>query len=392
MPGPSVIHGTCDTRFARVREVFAEQFTDPAEVGAAVCVTLGGRPVVDLWTGHADAARTRPWTPDTIVNLFSTTKGMASLCAHRLADQGRLDLDAPVARYWPEFAQADKGGIPVRWLLDHSAGLPAIDAPLPPAAIYDWDAMTAALAAQSPWWEPGTAHGYHAMTFGWLVGEVVRRITGRSLGAWFRDEIAGPLAADFWIGTPPGLDARTADLIPAPMPRPGEDGGMLAAILAQAKPFALKAFLNPLVPPNAFNGRPWRAAEIPAANGHGSARALARVYGAVSRGTLDGVTVLSRDAIDTARTIQREGPDLVIPLPTRYGSGFQVGTDAEPIGPPPAGGRARAFGHSGAGGSLGFCDPEPELGFGYAMNRMEMGLFLIGPRATALMNATYASL
>jgi CubicO group peptidase (beta-lactamase class C family) len=388
----SAIHGTCDTRFARVREVFTEHLAQPEEVGAAVCVTLDGRSVVDLWAGHADAARTRPWTPDTIVNLFSTTKGMASLCAHRLADQGRLDLEAPVARYWPEFAQADKNAIPVRWLLDHSAGLPAIDAPLPPAALYDWDAMTSALTAQAPWWEPGTAHGYHALTFGWLVGELVRRITGRSLGGWFRDEIAGPLGADFWIGTPPELEARTADLIPAPTPPPGEDDSLLAAILANARPFAIKAFLNPLVAPEAFNGRPWRLAEIPAANGHGSARALARIYGAVACGTLDGVTVLSRDAIDTARSVQREGPDLVIPLPTRYGVGFQLGTDAEPIGPPPAAGRARAFGHAGAGGSLGFCDPEPKLGFGYAMNRMETGLFLIGPRATALMNATYESL
>jgi CubicO group peptidase (beta-lactamase class C family) len=392
MSDPTLIHGTCDARFQRVREVFAQQFSDPQEVGAAVCVTLEGRTVVDLWAGHGDAARTRPWTPDTIVNLFSTTKGMTSLCAHRLVDQGRLDLDAPVARYWPEFAQADKGGIPVRWLLDHSAALPAIEAPLPSAAIYDWDAMTSALAAQAPWWEPGTAHGYHALTFGWLVGEIVRRISGRSLGTYFRDEIAGPLGADFRIGTPEDLDARTAELIPAPMPKPGDGDNLLAAILANAKPFALKAFMNPFVLPQAFNARAWRAAEIPAANGHGSARALARIYGAVARGTLDGVTVLSRDAIDDARTIRRDGPDLVIPLPTRYGAGFQVGTDAEPIGPPPVAGRAGAFGHSGAGGSLGFCDPELQLGFGYAMNRMEMGLFLIGPRATALMNAAYASL
>ncbi len=392
MREPSPVHGTCDARFTRVREVFAEHFADPGEVGAAVSVTLEGRTVVDLWAGHADAARTRPWTPETIVNLFSTTKGMVSLCAHRLVDQGRLDLDAPVARYWPEFAQADKGGIPVRWLLDHSAALPAIDALLPSDTIYDWDAMTGALAAQAPWWTPGAEHGYHALTFGWLVGEVVRRMTGQSLGAWFRDEIAGPLGADFWIGTPPKLDVRTADLLPAPMPKPGEGDNLLAAILANAKPFAIKAFMNPLVAPNAFNARPWRAAEIPAANGHGSARSLAGIYGAVACGTLDGVTVLSRSAIDAARTIQRDGPDLVLPLPTRYGVGFQLGTDAEPIGPPPVAGRACAFGHSGAGGSLGFCDPEPKLGFGYAMNRMEMGLFLVGPRATALMNAAYASL
>jgi len=383
------VEGTCDPRFAAVREVFAEQLARPEELGAAVAVTLDGRRVVDLWGGHADLARTRPWTPDTLVNLFSTTKGMTALCAHRLADQGKLDLDAPVARYWPEFAQGGKGSIPVRWLLDHSAGLPAVDAALPPAALFDWEAMTSAYAAQAPWWEPGTQHGYHALSFGWLVGEVVRRASGRSVGRYLREEIAGPLDADLWIGTPPELDARTAELL-AELPKP-EDGGLLAELLAQAqaKPYALKAFLNPLPGAGGVNAREWRAAEIPAGNGHGSARALARIYGALAcGGTLDGVGVLSPEAIDRARTEQRYGPDNVLPtLTTRFGLGFQLGTADEPIGPNP-----RAFGHAGAGGSLGFADPEARLGFGYAMNRMEHGLFLIAPRATALMNAAFASL
>ena len=380
-------HGDCDPRFRRVRDAFAAQLARPEELGAALCVAIDGRTAVDLWGGHADAQRTRPWTGDTLVNLFSTTKGMVAICAHRLADQGKLDLDAPVARYWPEFAQADKGAIPVRWLLDHSAGLPAVEAPLPPDALFDWDAMTRAYAAQAPWWEPGTRHGYHALSFGWLVGEVVRRISGRSVGRYFRDEIAGPLDADLWIGTPPELDTRTAEIV-SELPKP-EDSGLLTELLAQAKPWALKAFLNP--PPGAggINARAWRAAEIPAANGHGSARALARIYGALaSGGTQDGVTLLSPAAIDRARAEQRHGPDNVLPiLTTRYGLGFQLGTAAEPIGPNP-----RAFGHSGAGGSLGFADPEARISFGYAMNRMEMGLFLIGPRATALMNEVYASL
>ena len=367
-----------------MRDVFAEQLAKPEELGAAVAVTQGGRRVVDLWGGHADAARTRPWTPDTIVNLFSTTKGMTALCAHRLADQGKLDLDAPVARYWPEFAQSDKGAIPVRWLLDHSAGLVAVDAPLPPAALFDWEAMTSAYAAQAPWWEPGTQHGYHALSFGWLVGELVRRISGRSVGRYFRDEIAGPLGADLWIGTPPELDARTAEVV-SELPAGGDP--TLAALLAKAKPYVLKAFLNP--PPGAggMNARAWRAAEIPAGNGHGNARALARIYGAVAcDGTQDGVTVLSPAAVDRARTEQRYGPDNVLPLTTRFGLGFQLGTAEEPIGP------GSAFGHAGAGGSLGFADPEARLGFGYAMNRMEHGLFLMGPRATALMNAAFASI
>jgi CubicO group peptidase (beta-lactamase class C family) len=218
------------------------------------------------------------------------------------------------------------------------------------------------------------------------VGELVRRVSGRSVGRYFRDEIAGPLGADLWIGTPPELDPRTAELVPSLLPKLGE-ANFLAEIVARAKPFALKAFLNPLVLPNAFNGRAWRGAEIPAANGHGSARALARVYGALAGSTPNGVSLLSREVVDRARTEQRHGLDHVIPvLVTRFGLGFQLGTEAEPIGP------GRAFGHSGAGGSLGFADPEARLGFGYAMNRMEMGIFLIGPRATALMNATYASL
>ena len=385
------IFGSCDTRFARVRDVFTEQLEAPEEVGASVAVSIDGRSVVDLWGGHADAARTRPWSADTLANLFSTTKGMTALCAHRLADQGKLDLDAPVARYWPEFAQADKGALPVRWLLDHSAGLPAVEKSLPPPAMYEWDTMCAALAEQAPWWEPGTAHGYHALTFGWLVGEVVRRVSGQSVGRYFRDEIAGPLGADFFIGTPAPLDARIAELIPAPLPKLDGSGGddFLRTLIASAKPYAIKAFMNPLMLPGAFNTRAWRGAEIPAANGHGSARGIARVYDALANGgATGGVHVLSRDAIDRARSPQRSGPDLVIPmLPTRHALGFQLGTEAEPIGPNP-----RAFGHSGAGGSFGFADPEARVAYGYAMNRMESGLFLIGPRATALMNAVFASL
>jgi CubicO group peptidase (beta-lactamase class C family) len=380
------IHGTCDARFARVRDLFTEQLANPDELGAAVAVTFEGRPVVDLWAGHADLERTRAWRQDTIVNLFSTTKGMAAICAHRLVDQGKLDLDAPVARYWPEFAQADKGAIPVRWLLDHSAGLAAVIDPLPPTALYEWDVMARALAAQAPLWDPGREHGYHAVTYGYLVGELVRRITGQSVGRYFRDEIAGPLGAELWIGTPPDFDARTADLL-MEGPKPGEQN-MFAEIIAKAKPYALKAFMNP-IPTGGFNSRVWRGAEIPAANGTGNARALARIYGALAcGGTLDGVGVLSPEAIDRARTEQRSGPDNVIPiLDTKFGLGFQIGTAAEPIGPNP-----RAFGHSGMGGSLGFADPEARVGFGYAMNRMESGLFLIGPRATALMNAVFASL
>ena len=210
----AAIDGLCDPRLRGVRETFVENFARYGEVGAAVAVTIDGRPVVDLWAGHADAARTRRWARDTIVNIASATKGLTAICAHRLADRGLLDLDAPVAAYWPEFAQAGKAAIPVHLLLSHRAGLPAIDAPLPTEALYAWDTMTRALAAQAPWWEPGTRHGYHAFTFGWLVGEVVRRITGKSLGRYWREEVAGPLGIDCHIGLAAEDDARVAEFIP----------------------------------------------------------------------------------------------------------------------------------------------------------------------------------
>src|SRR3990170_4881394 len=214
--------GVCDSRSAAVRDAFAETSASRGEIGAAVAAVVDGEAVVDLWVGHADAARGRPWQRDTIVNVFSATKGVATICAHRLAGRGLLDIDAPVAKYWPEFAQAGKEELPVRYLLSHRAGLPAIKELLPNGSLYRWETMTAALAAQEPWWEPGTAYGYHVLTFGWLVGEVVRRITGKSLGAYFRDEIAGPLGLDFHIGLAEEHDARTAEMVMAPMPQPGD--------------------------------------------------------------------------------------------------------------------------------------------------------------------------
>ena len=217
----AAIHGVCDSRLQGVRDAFAENFAQGGEVGATVAVTVDGKLVVDLWAGHADAARTRPWTRDTIVDVASSTKGLTTICAHRLVDAGLLDLEAPVARYWPEFAQAGKATIPVHFLLSHRAGLPAIDEPLPTEALYDWNRMTGALAAQKPWWEPGTRHGYHIFTFGYLVGEVVRRITGKSLGTYFREEVAEPLGLDCHIGLAAEHDDRVAEFIAVPPPQPG---------------------------------------------------------------------------------------------------------------------------------------------------------------------------
>jgi len=383
------IQGHCDSAFAAVKDSFAENFEKHLEVGAAVAVMVDGKMVADLWAGHADEARTRPWQRDTIVNVYSTTKGMTAVCAHRLVEQGKLDLDGPVAKYWPEFAQAGKESLPVRYLLSHRAGLPAVNAPLPLGSLYNWDVMTAALAAQEPWWEPGTKHGYHALTYGWLVGEVVRRITGMSLGAYFRQEVAGPLGLDFHIGLGPEHDSRTADMIPAPLPEPGE-GNPLGDVFSDPESMSYKAFANPpdAMVPGSVNSRAWRQAELPAANGHGNARALARVYGALARGgELNGVRVLNRSTIEQATVEQSYGPDAVLIMPTRFGLGFMLDDPNLRITP-----NASLFGHGGMGGSLAFADPEAKLGFGYTMNKMVFSLDLVDPRWPKMIEAVYASL
>jgi len=382
------ISGQCDNRFSSVQEVFRENFDLGDEMGATVAVYLDGKPVVDLWGGNADAAGTIPWGRDTIVNVYSTTKGMTAICAHRLIDQGKLDVDAPVASYWPEFAQAGKAEMPVRYLLSHRAGLPAIKAPLPAEAMFNWETMTSALAAQKPWWEPGTRHGYHAITYGFLVGEVVRRITGKTLGAYFHQEVAGPLGADFHIGLDAKHDARTADFIAAPPLPPGETDPMQELIAREPEGVTAKAMTNPGF---AFgvtdNSREWRGAEIPAANGHTNALAVARIYSTLSLGgELDGVRILSPPAIQAALVEQSNGQDAVLDRPTRFGLGFMLNSESFPLGP-----GLRSFGHAGAGGSLGFADPDAGIGFGYCMNQM-LAETPDDSRAVRLIHAIYESL
>ena len=380
------IEGTIDPRFMRVKEAFASSFATRDELGASVTITIDGNVVVDLWGGHVDKPRTRAWTADTLVNVFSTTKGVTALCALRLADEGLLDLDAPVARYWPEFAQADKGAIPVRALLNHQSGLAAITKPLPPEALFDWNAMTDALAAQSPWWPPGSGHGYHPVTFGWLVGEVVRRVSGKTIRAYFRDEIASKLGIDFHIGAPASEDARVSDVRGAPPAAPGERS-LVGAIMGDPQSLVAKAFVNPMpLTPAVVNSRAFREAEIPAANGHATARGIARLYGALAcGGSLDGVRLLSPEMIARARTEESNGYDLVLGETTRFGLGFMLSHPGASFG------ALGAFGHPGAGGSLGFADPEARIGFGYAMNKMGNRI-LLDPRATVLIDALYASL
>ncbi|MGH7986611.1 MAG: serine hydrolase domain-containing protein [Candidatus Binataceae bacterium] len=388
MAANETINGECDPKFSRVRDAFAENFARRGEVGAATSIVVDGRRVVDLWAGHANQARTRPWERDTIVNIWSTTKGLCAMCAHRLADQGKLDLDAPVAKYWPEFAQAGKGSIPVSYLLNHQAGLAAIRTPLKHEELFSWEKVTSELARQEPWWTPGTRHGYHAITFGWLVGEVVRRISGKSLGTYFRDEIANPLGAEAWIGIGPEFDARVAEIIYAPAPKPGETN-IFAEMMQDPTSVNALAIMNPptMFSQETTNSRAWRGAEIPGANGHANARALARIYGALARGgEVDGVKLFGAREIERCYTEQSNGPDAVLPLTTRIGLGFMLSQPGTELGPNP-----HAFGHPGAGGSLGFADPDAKVGFGYVMNQMGNEP-LLDPRPAAIIAAVYASM
>ena len=382
------IEGTCDPRFNNVKEIFAANFENGSEVGAAVTATVDGKAVFDLWGGYADKAKTKPWTRDTLVNVWSTTKGIASICAHRLVDQGKLDLNAPVAKYWPDFTQAGKEKIPVNYLLSHRAGLPAVRKQLPMDAYSNWPVMCAALAAQEPWWEPGTKHGYHAITFGYLIGEVIRRITGKTIGTYLRDEIAAPLKLDIHIGVDASSDPRIAELVGAPPPAPGK-ADQIATMSADPESMMYKAIANPrpVIDPALVNSRAWRGAEIPAANGHATARALATLYGALAcGGTLDGSRVLTPASIERAYTEQANGPDLILGVVSRWGLGFALNQPAAPVGPNP-----RTFGHPGAGGSIGFADPDARVGFGYVMNQMGSDALIDG-RASALFNAMFAEM
>jgi CubicO group peptidase (beta-lactamase class C family) len=396
------IHGHCDPRFEKVRQVFVDKLETGGEVGAAISFTLDGESVVDLWGGFVAPRKSadgdREWDRDTLVNTYSTTKGMTAICAHRLVEQGLLDLDAPVVQYWPEFGAAGKQDIPVRWLLSHQSGLPAVKKPLPTETLFDWTAMCAALAEQEPWWKPGTQHGYHPLTYGFLVGEVIRRAGGRSVGQMFREDVAEPLEADFHIGLDAVHDDRVSNLIGGIAPPKPKEGAKAPVIKGPMGDFLRDmtdpdtmvgaAFNNPRMSPNTVSSREWRGAEIPAANGHGTATSLARIYGALARGgEVDGVRILEADTIDRARSEQVSGPDATLGrMPMRYGLGFMLRSDFMPLSPSP-----NAFGHPGAGGSIGMADPDSGVGFGYVMNRMQMGL-VGGPTAFAVIKTFFEEL
>ncbi|MFF7891847.1 serine hydrolase domain-containing protein [Streptomyces sp. NPDC007907] len=381
------VHGQCDARFTAVREAFEENFRKRGELGAAVTVIIGGRTVVDLWGGWADAARSRPWERDTLVNVWSTSKGPVALCAHILADRGLLDLDAPVARYWPEFAAAGKEKVLVRHLLSHRAGLAGLREPHSLEQLCDWELTTQRLAATEPWWEPGTRSGYHALTYGHLVGEVVRRVSGRKPGAFLEREVTGPLGLDFRIGLPEEDAGRAAELVQAPTTGSSEH----ASVFAQLVPAAVAALTNPPVSAAEANTPQWRAAEIPAANGHGTARAVAGLYGVFAGlGTHGGHRLLSPKAAERVREGQGSCRDLVLGAgfehETEVGLGVWLSGPAGSYGPNP-----RALGHDGFGGSCGLADPEADVSLGYVMNRMGPRI-ADDPRKTALVGALYGAL
>lgn len=377
------IDGTCDPRFARLRDAFTANFTERGEPGGAIALMVDGRLVCDLWGGHRDAARTQAWTRDTLVNFFSVGKAFTALVALRLVERGFLDLDTPACRLWPEFGPNGKEEITLRHMLSHQAGLPAIRKDLPDGAMFDWSAMTAALAATAPWWEPGTAHGYHVNTFGYLVGELVRRASGRTVGQLLRDEVAGPLGADVHIGLPSTEHSRAAEFLwPSLLPRKPE------GVLDDDTLMKWNTYWNPPGISGAgwVNTPEWRTAEIPSTNGHGTARGIARVYSALAAGgSIDGIDILSRDMLAAAVEEQSFGPDRVLERESRFALGFQLPQAERPLGPNP-----QAFGHFGAGGSLGFCDPEARVAFGYVTN--DMGPRWQNPRNKALLAAIYDSL
>jgi CubicO group peptidase (beta-lactamase class C family) len=348
--------GSTTARFEGARAEFERNLANGEDVGASFCATLEGETTVDLWGGWADAARTRPWGRDTIVNVYSTTKTLTALTALLLADRGELEFDAPVAKYWPEFAANGKAGVKVSHLMSHSAGLSGWKEPMQPEDLYDWEKATSLLAAQAPYWEPGTACGYHAMTQGFLVGEVVRRVAGRTVGSVFRSEIAEPLGADFWIGLPASEDPRVADLIP-----PEPEG------LTSGEETWLQANMskNPQLRVAITRTRAWREAELPAGNGHGNARAVAETLAILANGGwARGKRLLSEAGCRKALEPQIEGTDLILGRPARYGMGFGLPGPMAPLPNP------NSIFWGGYGGSMAVVDMDARMTLAYVMNRM----------------------
>jgi CubicO group peptidase (beta-lactamase class C family) len=365
---PAPLSGTCTTRFDPLRELFTAKLASGEDLGASLALNIDGEMVVDLWGGWADEARTVPWGENTIANVFSTTKTMTALAALVLVDRGELDLDATVVRYWPEFAANGKAGIKVRHLLSHTSGVSGWEQPITLEDLYDWDKSTTLLAAQAPWWEPGTASGYHGLTYGHLIGEVIRRITGQRLGEFFAAHIAAPTNADFHIGLPPSEFHRVTNVVPPPP----SDLPSIDPTQLDPDSVAFKTWTNPAMPPlhECSGTERWRRADIGAANGHGNARSAVRLQSAVAcGGEVDGKRLLSPPTIDRIFEVQADGIDLVIGVPFTFGIGYSLFP----------GGRVCAWG--GTGGSCVIIDVDRRITFAYVMNKLAPGG---GTIATAL--------
>jgi CubicO group peptidase (beta-lactamase class C family) len=373
------VGGSVETGFEPVREAFAANFERHGEVGAACCIHVHGRRVVDLWGGVTTPGGSEPYTADTLQMVWSTTKGVVAMAAHMLAQEGRLDFDAPVTDYWPEFAAEGKAGIPVRWLFCHRSGLAAVDRPLDLADVIAWEPCADALAAQRPLWEPGTAHGYHTWTFGWLAGEIIRRAAGVSVGRFVAERLAKPLQAEFWIGLPQSLNSRVAPVLPPHPLAPGTPPDPYTVRMTDPNSLTYRAWANPAVRPAAYNEYPFRAAEVPAGNGIGSARAISRLY-AACLGEIDGVRLLGAETLKSATKTQARGKDLVQGFDTHYGTGFQLDYPFRPMAGP------GSFGHYGSGGSVGFAHQELGVSFGYVMNQMRP-VYGADPRTSGMVKA-----
>ncbi len=355
-----VVHGHFDERFANTVEVFASHFESGEDLGASFALSKDGEVVLDIWAGFLDQAKTEPWQEDSIVNVYSSTKTVSFLCSLVLADRGELDFDAPVSRYWPEFAQNGKDNVLVWHLMDHAAGLSGMDVPVQGSDLYDWEKITTLLAEQKPWWEPGTASAYHALTQGYLIGEVTRRITGQTMGEFLQAEIAGPLGADFFIGVPDEALARVGDLVVPP-----ETSGNIQ-MNDDPDSIGARTFANPAAKAEESLTRAWRQAEIPAANGHGNARSLVRLQTPLANGgSAFGVNLVSEA---TAASIMRpriSGTDMALGMPVTFGLGFALNDGPIPLSPNP-----NSCYWAGWGGSTIMVDQDAHVVVSFAMNKM----------------------
>jgi len=383
------IHGDADEGFGAVADAFAANFEHRGELGAAFSLYVDGVRRVDLWGGVANKVTGEPWTDRTLQLVFSTTKGATAICVAQLVESGKLGYDDPVSQHWPEFAAQGKAAVTVGQMMSHQAGLIGIDAPIGFDEIMAVTPVVESLQEQTPLWEPGTAHGYHALTYGWLAGELVRRVDGRRIGQFFADEVAAPLGLDFWIGLPESEELRVSRLEIVAPPTDPQLIAMMNMFMGPGTNASRALTLDGRIDgfaegENPFNTRAVHATEMAAANGITNAASLARMY-AATIGEVDGVRLIGNDTMQAARTERVNGPDLTLILPTRIAAGFWLHNELSPMI------QDGSFGHPGAGGSLGYANPELGIGYGYVMNQMGGGI-AGDPRTIALNGAVLASL